>query len=263
MPIAQLPPTAKILERHVAMVMRRYLDDHGINDIFQSAYRPHHSTETALVKIFNDISLSLGTGKKVVLCLLDLGAAFDNLKHSELIERLRVIGLQDKAFEWFQSFLSDRRMAVKIKEHVSELQVVKYGVSQGSVMGPMLLIVYCLPLAALIRKYDVSCHVYGDDTQVYVECDKNDSSSAYATLHACTNAIKEWLSSKFLLLNDKKRELNEYNSNGLNQNNHLVIENTVIDTQPCVTKLCCVLDVGLLMSGHAARMCKSAYHHLR
>ena len=61
------------------------------------------------------------------------------------------------------------------------------------------------------------------------------------------NDIKEWLSS---------------NSNGLNQNNHLVIGNTVIDTQSCVTNLCCVLDVGLVMSGHAARMCKSAYHHL-
>ena len=68
--------------------MRRYLDDYGINDMFQNAYRPNHSTETALVKIFNDISLALGTGKKVVLCLLDLSAAFDTLKHSVLIYRL-------------------------------------------------------------------------------------------------------------------------------------------------------------------------------
>ena len=107
------------------MTMRRYLDDHGINDMFQSAYCPNHSTETALVKIFNAISLALGTGKKLVLCLLDLSAAFDTLKHSVLIDRLREIDLQNKALEWFQSCLSDRRMAVKIKEHVSELQVVK------------------------------------------------------------------------------------------------------------------------------------------
>ena len=73
-PIAQFSLTAKILERHVAMTMRRYIDDHGINDVFQSTYRPNHSTETALVKIFNDISLSLCTRKNVVLCLLDLSA---------------------------------------------------------------------------------------------------------------------------------------------------------------------------------------------
>ena len=66
----------------MAMTMRRYIDDHGIIDMFRSGYRPNHSTETALVKIFNDISLSLSTGKNVVLCLLDLSAAFDTLKHS-------------------------------------------------------------------------------------------------------------------------------------------------------------------------------------
>ena len=115
-----------------------------------------------------------------------------------------------------------------IKEHVSELQVVKYGVPQGSVLGLMLFNVYCLPLTTLIRKYGVSYHVYADDTQVYVECDKNDSSSAYATLYACINDIKEWLSFNFLLLNDKKTELIEYNSNGLNQNNHLVIGNNCV-----------------------------------
>ena len=63
-----------------------------------------------------------------------------------LIDRLREIGLQDKALEWFQSYLSDRRIAVKIKEHVSELQVIKYGVPQGSVLGPILFNVYCLTL---------------------------------------------------------------------------------------------------------------------
>ena len=185
------------------------------------------------------------------------------LKHSVLIDRLRDIGLQDKALEWFQSYLFDRRMAVKINEHVSELQVVKHGVPQGSVLVPMLFNVYCLPLTTLIRKYGVSYYVYADDTQMYVECDKNDSSSAYATLYACINDIKDWLSSNFLLLNDKKTELIEYNSNGLIQNNNIVIGNTVINTLPCVTNLGCVLDVGLVMSSHAARMCKSAYHHLR
>ena len=61
----------------------------------------------------------MGTGMKVVLCLLDLSAAFDTLEHSVLIDRLREIGLQDEALEWSQSYLSDRKMAVKIKDHVS------------------------------------------------------------------------------------------------------------------------------------------------
>ena len=67
------------------MSLRRYLNDNGINDIFQSAYRPNHSTETALVKLSNDIELSLGTGKKVVLCLLDLSA--DHITSTQMIHR--------------------------------------------------------------------------------------------------------------------------------------------------------------------------------
>ena len=74
---------------------------------------------------------------------------------------------------------------------------------------------------------------------------------------------KGWLFPNFLLLYDKKTELFKYNSNGLNQNNHLAIGNTIIDTEACVTNLSCVLDVGLVMSRHAARMCIAAYHHLR
>ena len=85
----------------MVMTMRRYVDDHGINDMFQSAYRPNHSTETDLLRIFNYISLSLGTGKKAVLCLLDLSAAFDILQHSVLIDRLREISLQDKVLKGF------------------------------------------------------------------------------------------------------------------------------------------------------------------
>ena len=144
----------------------------------QSAYCPNHSTKTELVKIFNDISMSLGTREKVVICLLDLSAAFDTLKHSVLIDRLREIGLHEKAIEWFLSYLSNSRMAVNIKEHVSELHVVKYNVPQESVLGSMLFNVYCVPLTTLIIKYGVSYHVHAYDTQVYVECDKNDSSSA-------------------------------------------------------------------------------------
>ena len=65
--------------------------------MFQSSYRPNDSTEAALVKTFNNNSLSLGTGKNVVLCLLDLSADFDTLKHSVLIDRLSEIGLHDQA----------------------------------------------------------------------------------------------------------------------------------------------------------------------
>ena len=133
-------------------------------------YKTQHCTVTELHTLHNTV-VKCAT-KWFPLRLLDLSAAFDTLKHSVLIDCLREIGLQDKALEWSQSYLSDRIMAIKIKEHVSGLNVVKYGVQQGSVLGPILFNMYCLPLTTLIRKYGVSYHVYADDTQVYVECDK-------------------------------------------------------------------------------------------
>ena len=123
----------------------------------------------------------------------------------------------------------------------------------------MLYNMYCLPLTALIRKYGVSYHVYGDDTPLYVECDKKDSSSAYVTLCACINYIKVWVSFN---RNVKKTELFECNSHGLKKISILSLV-TYLSIQTCATNLGCVLHVGLVMSRHEARMYKSAYDHLR
>ena len=86
-----------------------------------------------------------------MLCLLDLSAAFDSLQHSVLVHGLKGIGDQDPPIEWFQSYLSDSRIVVKIKDHVPEPQVVKYGVQEWSVLDIMLFNVYCISLSTLIR----------------------------------------------------------------------------------------------------------------
>ena len=88
-PISSLSVVSKTLERYVALELRRYLDDKCLNDPFQGAYRPGHSTETALVRIHNDLLLSIDSRRSVLLVLLDLTAAFDTLDHTTLLNRLR------------------------------------------------------------------------------------------------------------------------------------------------------------------------------
>ena len=92
-----MPLIAKLLERHVSKHLRICLENNNIYDLFQSACRPNHSTETAVVKIFGDISLS--QRRDVVLYLLDLSSAFDTLYHGILIQRLAEIGIRDNALE--------------------------------------------------------------------------------------------------------------------------------------------------------------------
>ena len=137
---------AKVTERHVANQLQRYMEENDIHVLHQSAYRVNHSTETALVKIYNDISRVISFRRKVILVLLNLSAAFDTLNHDILMSRLRSIGLSDSTLAWFRSYISGRTSTVQINNQYSPASACTTGVPQGSVLEPLLFTVYYLPL---------------------------------------------------------------------------------------------------------------------
>uniref|UniRef100_A0A3B3I3H5 Reverse transcriptase domain-containing protein n=1 Tax=Oryzias latipes TaxID=8090 RepID=A0A3B3I3H5_ORYLA len=143
-PISNLPFISKILERVVVKQLYCHLQD---NSHFQSGFRPHHSTETALVRVSNDLSLASEKGLLSILVLLDLSAAFDTIDHSILLHRLEQdIGIRGSAPKWLKSYLSDGCQFVNINGHSSQCTRVNYGVPQGSVLGPILFTLYMLPV---------------------------------------------------------------------------------------------------------------------
>ena len=87
--------------RPVSKILEHYVDNNGYNDAFQSAYRQRHSTETALIRIHNDMMQSMDCHRGVLLVLLDLSAAFDTLNHGILLKRLHDIGVRHTMFDWF------------------------------------------------------------------------------------------------------------------------------------------------------------------
>ena len=110
-PISNLSVISKLLEQLIAKQLVNYLKDNSLLPDFQSAYRPHHSTETTVLKVLADILLALDSGNLVILTLLDHSAAFDSVDHNTLIalDRLRKsYGLRDVCFDWFKSYLSGR-----------------------------------------------------------------------------------------------------------------------------------------------------------
>ncbi len=155
---------------------------------FSQVLWPHHSTETALVKITNFLLLASDKGCISLVVLLDLSAAFDTIDHDILIDRLQnYTGIQGQALRWFRSYLSDRYHFVYLHGEASQLSPVKYGVPQGSVLGPLLFSLYMLPLGNIIRKYGISFHCYADDTQLYIST-KPDETSKLSKLTECVKS---------------------------------------------------------------------------
>ncbi len=139
--------------------------------------------------------------------LLDLSTAFDTIDHNILLNRLENdVGIRGSALAWFKSYLSDRHQFVAVNEEVSYQSQVQYGVPQGSVLGPLLFMLYMLPLGDIIRKHGVSFHCCADDTQLYISS-RPDETYQFAKLTECIVDIKNWMTSNFLLLNSEKTEV--------------------------------------------------------
>ena len=210
-PVSNLSFVSKVLERVVAQRLTSYMTDNNLHEYLQSAYKPGHSTETALVKVQNDILTSIDQHGIVILILLDLSAAFDTIDHDVLFSRMEsTLGITGPALEWFRSYLGDRTLRVQIDDSFSASQEILWSVPQGSVLGPLLFLIYLLPLGILIRKHGLELHAYADDTQLYISIkpiNQRVVDEGVAKLENCLTDIYTWMSQNKLKLNADKTEV--------------------------------------------------------
>ncbi len=122
-PISNLSFLSKILEKVVASQLQAFLTAHNLYEPFQSGFRPLHSTETALVKVINDLLLASDSGALSTLLLLDLSSAFDTVCHEILLSRLSAIGITGTALEWFSTYLTGKQQFVIYQNHRSSVLV--------------------------------------------------------------------------------------------------------------------------------------------
>ena len=136
----------------MAVQLVDYINDNDLGESLQSAYKRHHSTESALLKVHNDILKAVDNLRTVVLLLLDLSSAFDTVDHGILINRLESrFGIKGKALQCFRSYLENRLQYVCINGSNSSSTDVAFGVPQGSVLGPILYLLYTSPLGDIME----------------------------------------------------------------------------------------------------------------
>ena len=208
--VSNLRFVSKATEKVVALRLNQHLVSNNIHEMFQSAYRIGHSTETALTSIHNDILLAIDDNSCVILVLLDLSAAFDTVDHNILLGWLEHrFGITGKALFWLTSYLTDRTQFVKVANEHSTSRKLLCGVPQGSVLGPLLYSMYTAPLADIIRQHGLNFHFYADDTQLYLSFNPKATGEPMHSLsrvQSCISDITSWMTSNKLMLNSDKTE---------------------------------------------------------
>jgi len=158
--------------------------------------------------MLSDILNAVDRGDVAALIFLDMSAAFDTVDHSILLQRLQsTFGIHDTVYQWFRSYLSGQRQCVRRGYIKSLITTLICGVPQGSVLGPVLFVMYTVDLIQLIKNHGLVPHLYADDTQVYGSCPPSAVSALSATISKSLDDVVSWASSNRLQLNSTKTEV--------------------------------------------------------
>ena len=265
-PVSTLPFVSKTLEKVAGKQLQSHKQKDKLNEKMQSAYREGHSTETALLRIQNDLLQAMDKRQCVYLVLLDLSAAFDTVDHSILQCRLSErFGVNGSALKWVASYLESRKQFVVVNGTRSEEHTLDCNVPQGSVLGPGFFGDYTSPIGDIFRKHEIGFHLYADDTQVYLCFPPDQENSARQKLELCIAEVRSWMARNFLKLNDEKTDFmvvgSKYHLSKVTTS-HITIGDSHISDSEFVKNIGAVLDKEMKMEKQVKSVLKSAWHSL-
>ena len=204
-PVSSLPFLSKVGEKAIYDQLTVHLESNCLYSKFQSAYRKHHSCESALTKLVNDLQKLTFQEENVLLILLDSSAAFDTVDHKILLEKLESkFYISHSALQLIRSYLTDRTFSTKVKDVQSSPRHLKFGVPQGSLLGPLFYILYTSEIEDIVLKHGLQIITYADDCQIYITFRNEEKSKSEIILKNCLDDIKAWMDDNFLKLNEDK-----------------------------------------------------------
>ena len=236
-PISLLSSISKIFEKVAFKQILEYFTSNNLLFESQYGFRENHSTELAALEFIDRIKLEMDRKKIPFSIFLDLSKAFDTLNHDILLTKLRYYGIQGIALNWFQSYLTKRSQYVQYNDTSSSIREIETGVPQGSILGPLLFIIYMNDIHTVSDKF--SFILYADDTTLisplcsFSHCSHNDMNYVSTMINLELTKISDWLAvnklslnaakTKFMLFHNYQKIINE------DDRPHLTINDTVIE----------------------------------
>ena len=186
-PVSILPCASKILERIVFKSVFNYFRDNHLLSPHQSGFMPGDSTVNQLTYLYHTFAKALDERKKVQIVFCDISKAFDRCWHDGILFKLEALGVGGHILLWFKDYLSNRRQRVTVRGQSSDIGLIEAGVPQGSVLGPLLFLVYINDLPSGIRS---NVKLFADDATLYF--DFTDKDVAQDTLNQDLHYIQLW-----------------------------------------------------------------------
>lgn len=266
-PVSNLSFISKLIERIVAKQLLDYLKTYNLLPRNQSGYRQYHSTETALLQVTSELFKASESKQISLLVLLDMSAAFDCVNHGTLLSRLSLsYGMSGLVIQWFESYLTNRSQQVFFDNVMSNKDIVSTGVPQGSVLGPLLFMLYTADVLDIVNDYNFQAFAYADDIQIVASASTESFDNLTENLVKCLSSVDTWMAKNGIKMNKSKTKLLPIGTRQqLSQLScrSVIVDNSVIQFEKNATVLGCTLDSNLSMDAHIKNIVASCSYQFR